>query len=67
MANQALIKPGSIVWDPFVGTGSIIVAAAHYGAHVYGSDIDYRVLHGTFKGIPLFYSFFKIIIILFIF
>ena len=32
MANQALVKPGKFVFDPFVGTGSILVAAAHFGA-----------------------------------
>lgn len=32
MAHQALVKPGKLVYDPFVGTGSILVAAAHYGA-----------------------------------
>lgn len=32
MANQALAQPGKLVYDPFVGTGSILVAAAHFGA-----------------------------------
>lgn len=32
MANQALAEPGKLVYDPFVGTGSILVAAAHFGA-----------------------------------
>jgi tRNA (guanine10-N2)-methyltransferase len=32
MANQALVMPGKLVYDPFVGTGSILVAAAHFGA-----------------------------------
>lgn len=32
MANQALVAPGKLVYDPFVGTGSILVAAAHFGA-----------------------------------
>ena len=32
MANQALVRPGKFVFDPFVGTGSILVAAAHFGA-----------------------------------
>eukprot|EP00249_Psilotum_nudum_P015771 c25510_g1_i1 orf=188-1663(+) len=44
MANQALIKPGMFVYDPFVGTGSILVAAAHYGATTLGADIDIRVV-----------------------
>ncbi|XP_078150644.1 uncharacterized protein LOC144545968 [Carex rostrata] len=32
VANQGLAGPGKLVYDPFVGTGSIIVAAAHFGA-----------------------------------
>lgn len=32
MANQALATPGKLVYDPFVGTGSILIAAAHFGA-----------------------------------
>mmetsp|Transcript_9634 Transcript_9634/g.29210 ORF Transcript_9634/g.29210 Transcript_9634/m.29210 type:complete len:298 (-) Transcript_9634:1730-2623(-) len=46
MANQALLQEGSIVMDPFVGTGSIIVSAAAFGASVIGSDIDINVLRG---------------------
>ncbi|OIT00622.1 PREDICTED: tRNA (guanine(10)-N2)-methyltransferase homolog [Nicotiana attenuata] len=44
MANQAQAKPGRLVYDPFVGTGSILVAAAHYGAMTMGADIDIRVV-----------------------
>ncbi|KAB1208238.1 hypothetical protein CJ030_MR7G027349 [Morella rubra] len=44
MANQALAKPGKLVYDPFVGTGSILVAAAHFGAMTMGADIDIRVV-----------------------
>lgn len=46
MANQAQIAPGHIVIDPFVGSGSLLIAAAHFGAYVWGSDIDYMMLHG---------------------
>eukprot|EP01018_Ginkgo_biloba_P019233 Gb_06194 [translate_table: standard] len=44
MANQALVRPGKLVYDPFVGTGSILVAAAHFGAMTMGADIDIRVV-----------------------
>lgn len=30
--------------DPFVGTGSILVAASHHGAYTMGLDIDYKLL-----------------------
>lgn len=45
MANQARIKNGDIILDPFVGTGSLLVAGAEFGAHVFGTDIDYLMLH----------------------
>lgn len=35
MANQALAKPGDLVFDPFVGTGSLLVAAAKYGGRCF--------------------------------
>lgn len=46
MANQALCRPGTVIFDPFVGTGSLIVACAHFGSLTIGSDIDWKVLHG---------------------
>ncbi|MBA0788352.1 hypothetical protein Gotri_000133 [Gossypium trilobum] len=44
MANQAQAAPGKLVYDPFVGTGSILVSAAHFGAMTMGADIDIRVV-----------------------
>ncbi|CAI5490509.1 unnamed protein product [Closterium sp. Naga37s-1] len=44
MANQALARRGALMYDPFVGTGSILVAAAHFGAITLGADIDIRVV-----------------------
>ncbi|KAJ5632614.1 tRNA (guanine(10)-N2)-methyltransferase [Penicillium lividum] len=45
-ANLALAGPGKIFYDPFVGTGSFLVAAAHFGALTMGSDIDPRSFRG---------------------
>ncbi|KAM3956281.1 LOW QUALITY PROTEIN: tRNA (guanine(10)-N(2))-methyltransferase homolog [Aphomia sociella] len=45
MANQAQVKSGDLLLDPFVGSGSLLVAAAHFGAYVLGSDIDFMMLH----------------------
>ena len=39
-ANAARIEAGQTVLDPFCGTGSLLIAAAHLGAAVVGSDID---------------------------
>lgn len=41
------VKSHSLVYDPFVGTGSILVAASHHGAHTFGTDIDYKILKQT--------------------
>ena len=32
------------MFDPYAGTGSILVAAAHLGAQTLGCDIDMRVI-----------------------
>lgn len=56
MANQALVRPGAAVLDPFVGTGSVLVAAAHFGALCFGADIDWRILLGK-GGRTLFDNF----------
>ena len=49
MANMAQIKPNQLVCDPFVGSGSLLVACAHFGAHVMGGDIDYNIIHAKGK------------------
>jgi hypothetical protein len=36
----------SLVLDPFVGTGSLLVSAAHWGAYCIGTDIDYHTIVG---------------------
>jgi tRNA (guanine10-N2)-methyltransferase len=46
MANMAQIEPGHLVLDPFVGTGSLLLVASHFGAFTLGSDIDGRQLRG---------------------
>lgn len=50
MANQALPVPGKLIYDPFVGTGSMLYAVAQFGAYVMGSDIDGRQIRGKKKG-----------------
>lgn len=48
-ANTARVRPNDVVYDPFVGSGSLLVAAAHMGAYVMGADIDWQLLHGKSK------------------
>jgi SAM-dependent methyltransferase len=33
-------KPGSVVWDPFAGSGTTLVEANAFGAHAYGCDVS---------------------------
>ncbi|PSR76499.1 hypothetical protein PHLCEN_2v8402 [Hermanssonia centrifuga] len=49
MANQTLAAPGKLVYDPFIGTGSMAYTTAYFGAYVYGSDIDGRQMRGKEK------------------
>ncbi|XP_071451076.1 tRNA (guanine(10)-N(2))-methyltransferase homolog [Hetaerina americana] len=46
MANQGRVMPADLVLDPFVGTGSLLVAAGQFGGFVWGTDIDFLMLHG---------------------
>ncbi|KHJ31105.1 putative rna methylase family protein [Erysiphe necator] len=53
-ANISLAASGKLFYDPFVGSGSFLVACAHFGATVFGSDIDGRSIRG--KGERNLYS-----------
>lgn len=51
MANLARVARGHLVFDPFCGTGSLLVAAAHCGAAAVGADADGQAMRaGTYKG-----------------
>ena len=45
MTNLACVEDGSIMLDPFCGTGSLMLTASWFGAYVTGTDIDYLMLH----------------------
>ncbi|POY73987.1 hypothetical protein BMF94_2798 [Rhodotorula taiwanensis] len=51
MANQALAAPGKWIYDPFAGTGSMLLTASAFGACTFGSDIDGRQIRGKKTGI----------------
>ncbi|GAW02478.1 tRNA guanosine-2 -O-methyltransferase [Lentinula edodes] len=46
MANQTLACSGKLIYDPFMGTGSMAYPVAYFGAQVMGSDIDGRQMRG---------------------
>lgn len=48
-ANIAQVDQNHIVYDPFVGSGGLLIAAAQMGAYVIGTDIDFLLLHGRSK------------------
>jgi tRNA (guanine10-N2)-methyltransferase len=45
-ANMAQAASGRLGYDPFMGTGSFPLACAHFGASVFGSDLDGRSIRG---------------------
>ncbi|KAI3640485.1 hypothetical protein MIR68_001363 [Amoeboaphelidium protococcarum] len=49
MANIGKCRSGSMVYDPFCGTGSVLVCCAQMGAFAMGSDLDMEVLIGWTK------------------
>jgi len=49
MANLGLVENGTFVLDPFVGTGSILIAAAEFKGITFGGDIDFLTLHAKSK------------------
>ncbi len=51
MNNLSRIKKGSIVLDPFCGTGGILIEAGIIGAKVVGMDIDWKMVEGTKKNL----------------
>lgn len=44
--NIAQVDAGKIVYDPFTGTGSFLVAGAYFGGVVMGTDIDAKAVRG---------------------
>lgn len=53
LSNMCGVRKGTIAYDPFVGTASILVALSHFGAFCVGSDIDPRVLRGEMYAGPV--------------
>ncbi|ONH69884.1 hypothetical protein BON22_0383 [Cyberlindnera fabianii] len=44
--NLAQVRKRQLLYDPFAGTGSFLVAGGHFGALTIGSDIDGRMIKG---------------------
>lgn len=48
-ANLAKVNQYDLVYDPFCGSGSNLISAAHFGGLVIGSDLDYNILYSRGK------------------
>ena len=57
MTNLARVTDKSLAFDPFVGTGSILLSCGLRGARCVGTDIDLRVLRGEGKSEDVFSNF----------
>lgn len=44
--NMGQVKKNQLVYDPFVGTGSFLVAASEFGGITIGSEIEFLTLKG---------------------
>ena len=53
VANFAHCRAGTLVLDPFCGSASLLIAAAHFGSYTVGGDIDIRVIRGKERDKPL--------------
>lgn len=51
LVNLSRVKPGSLLLDPFCGTGGIVIEAALLGAKTLGSDIDKKMVEGCLKNL----------------
>lgn len=54
MVNLAKPKAGDMVFDPFCGTGGILVEAGLVGCRVLGSDIKRKMVKGTLQNLVYF-------------
>ena len=60
MWNLANIQRGDLVYDPFMGTGSLLISASVHGGIWYGSDISYNSMfpiHSKHGGKNIFTNF----------
>jgi tRNA (guanine10-N2)-dimethyltransferase len=54
MVNLAKSGAGELVFDPFCGTGGMLVEASLIGCRVLGSDIKRKMAKGTFRNLAYF-------------
>ena len=52
LVNISLVNPGEWLFDPFCGTGGILIEASDVGAVAAGGDMDRVMVQGTRSNIP---------------
>ncbi|MBA7465524.1 hypothetical protein ES707_00694 [subsurface metagenome] len=52
LVNISLVRPGELVFDPFCGTGGILLEAREIGVRVLGSDFDPAMVAGYRQNLP---------------
>ncbi len=52
LINISLVRPGGRVFDPFCGTGGILLEAREIGARILGSDFDPLMVAGYRQNLP---------------
>jgi tRNA (guanine10-N2)-dimethyltransferase len=55
MVNLAKPKTGELLFDPFCGTGSMLIEATFVGCRVLGLDIQRRMVRGSLKNLAYFH------------
>ncbi len=51
MNNLAKVPRGGTIWDPFCGSGNILLEALDLGYNVIGTDVDWEALEGAQKNL----------------
>lgn len=54
MINLARVPRGGVVFDPFAGTGSILIEASLMGIKAIGAEIDWKIVHGAEENIEYY-------------
>ncbi|MFA6673006.1 MAG: methyltransferase domain-containing protein [Methanoculleus sp.] len=52
LVNISLVSPGELIFDPFCGTGGILLEAREIGVRVLGSDFDPAMVAGYRQNLP---------------
>ncbi len=55
LINLCQLNKGEVLYDPFSGSGGILLESIALGMHSFGSDLDYRAIRGAKKNIDHYF------------